>query len=111
MTELKLILIWAIMSVSQAFNINISFVAQAESGGDHIWFWDLPGKMVISTLRRIIPQVHKIDLVTQARMVRLFIDSPLGPLYVEMSRQRVSVRNPHQLPLLMLLLLLLLLLA
>ena len=89
-------------SMAQAFNINISFAAQAESGGDHIWFWDLPGKTVISTLRRIIPQVYKIDLITHSRKVRLFIDSPLGPLYVEMSRQRVSVRNPHQLPLLML---------
>ena len=86
-------------SMAQAFNINISFVAQAESGGDHIWFWDLPGKTVISTLRRIIPQVYKIDLITQARKVRLFIDSPLGPLYVEMSRQRVGAQSASIAPL------------
>ncbi|MEZ7812357.1 MAG: ATP-binding protein [Paracoccaceae bacterium] len=92
----------AVLDLAEAFNLDVKFVPNLENGADLIWFLDLPGGAVISTFRSIIPTLQKIDLITKPFMVRLFLPTEIGPLYIEMSRLRVSVRNPHQLLVLML---------
>ncbi|MGB3312835.1 MAG: ATP-binding protein [Albidovulum sp.] len=64
-------------------------------------FYDLSGRVVIATLRDAFDTVRVIEL-TNLKSVRLFMDTPYGPMEIAFARGRVSASNPHQLLVLML---------
>lgn len=63
--------------------------------------YDLSGRVVIATLRDAFDSVKSIDL-TNLKIVRLFLETPHGPMEISFVRGRVSASNPHQLLVLML---------
>lgn len=65
-------------------------------------FYDLSGRVVIRTLRSLVPEVTWIDLAEDDKRVILNLALPDGQsVDVEIRRQRVSASNPHQLLVLM----------
>ena len=69
--------------------------------GDRRLYYDLSGRVVIATLRDAFDTVRAVDL-TNLKIVRLFLDTPQGPMEISFARGRVSASNPHQLLVLML---------
>lgn len=59
-------------------------------------FQDLTGRMVINTLRDQVPEVVSVSLADRAQ-VALWMDTVHGPLMLNVSRNRASAANPHQL--------------
>lgn len=59
-------------------------------------FFDLSGRVVISTIRGKIRQVIRVDLASDSNLVKLWFKSKHGPLRVFVKRGRVSASNPHQ---------------
>jgi two-component system, OmpR family, osmolarity sensor histidine kinase EnvZ len=68
-----------------------------EGTADRRRFYDLSGRIVIATLRRGLPGVLSVDLVTRTNEVHLSIATAQGPMAVTVARSRVSASNPHQL--------------
>ncbi len=60
-------------------------------------FYDISGLVVIATLRDELSEFIAIDLASEFRRVTIWVDSPAGPLRLNMDRERVSASNPHQL--------------
>lgn len=75
--------------------------AAASETRDQRYFYDLTGAEVIQVLRRDLPQVRSIDLLTGSR-VRIVMSSHMGVMEIGFDRARVSASNPHQLLVLML---------
>lgn len=69
--------------------------------GDRRHFYDLSGRTVIDTIGSRLVGVVGIDLLTNYREVRLFVETSHGGLKIEFPRGRVSAANPHQLLVLM----------
>lgn len=59
-------------------------------------WYDVSGRIVISTLQREIPGLLAVDLVSRDGAVRLSVETSKGPVILQMPRGRVSARNPHQ---------------
>ena len=59
-------------------------------------WYDFTGVVVIREFGRLLPNVHAIELPND-KVVRLFFDTPDGPLALSFDRRRVSASNPHQL--------------
>jgi two-component system, OmpR family, osmolarity sensor histidine kinase EnvZ len=73
-------------------------IPQADS---HVW-WDVSARFVIAGLRQFVPQVLAVDLATNRREVRLWVQTDAGPVSFLIQRARLSASNPHQLLVLML---------
>lgn len=58
--------------------------------------FDLSGRVLTQTFRSEIPGLVSVDLMSRDRFVQLAIDTNKGPVLIELSRRRVSARNPHQ---------------
>ena len=58
--------------------------------------FDLSGRVLTATFRSEIPGLRSVDLVSRDRFVQLAVDTDKGPVVLELSRRRVSARNPHQ---------------
>lgn len=65
-------------------------------------FYDLSGRKVMAELQARVPEVTRIDLAENDRLVQIGLITPDGPVEVEVMRGRVSASNPHQLLVLML---------
>jgi len=63
--------------------------------------YDLSGRVVVKTLRGRLPGLTGVDLLSNHRRVKVGLESLHGPLLLNVSRQRVSASNPHQLLVLM----------
>lgn len=59
-------------------------------------WYDLSGRTVQATLLEELPKATAVDLVGRPRFAQVAIDSALGPIVLEISRRRLSARNPHQ---------------
>jgi two-component system osmolarity sensor histidine kinase EnvZ len=70
-------------------------------GRDARVFYDFSGLRVIDTLRADMAGVLAVDLATDSRMVRVWLDTSQGVLLAAFDRRRVSASNPHQLLVLM----------
>ncbi len=70
------------------------------SGDTRLW-WDISARFVIAGLRQFVPDVRAIDLASNRREVRLWVDTATGPVEFVIQRSRVSASNPHQLLVLM----------
>lgn len=62
--------------------------------------FDLSGRVVISSLHMLVPQVQAVNLGDPKDVV-VTMDSKFGPYQLAVSRRRVSASNPHQLLVLM----------
>jgi two-component system osmolarity sensor histidine kinase EnvZ len=60
-------------------------------------FLDYSGREVMLTLRDQLTGVLAVDLTSDSRVVRLYLDGPRGLMRVVVPRSRVSASNPHQL--------------
>ncbi|KAA9009937.1 ATP-binding protein [Histidinibacterium aquaticum] len=59
-------------------------------------FYDLSGNVVLEVLDQEVPSLIATALPDD-RTVRVWLETPYGPLRVETERERVSASNPHQL--------------
>ena len=65
----------------------------------HEWI-DLSGRTVIETLTAEVPGVSAVDLLTRDAFARLAVDTRFGPVALDVPRRRLTIRNPHQFPVL-----------
>ncbi len=63
---------------------------------------DLTGRVIVATLEEELARPIRVDLVSDAPIVRIDIPTSRGLLIVDAPRSRLSVQNPHQLLVLML---------
>lgn len=66
-------------------------------------WYDLSGRVVISTLQGMVPEIVWIDLARNDRRVFLALGREQDTLMLEIDRRRVSASNPHQLFVIMIL--------
>ncbi|WP_127562586.1 ATP-binding protein [Nioella ostreopsis] len=66
-------------------------------------WYDLSGRVVISTLQGMVPEIVWIDLARNDRRVFLALGRDQDTLMLEIDRRRVSASNPHQLFVIMIL--------
>ncbi|MFV1876264.1 ATP-binding protein [Nioella sp.] len=66
-------------------------------------WYDLSGRVVISTLQGMVPEIVWIDLAGNDRRVFLALGREQDTLMLEIDRRRVSASNPHQLFVIMIL--------
>lgn len=66
-------------------------------------WYDLSGRVVVSTLHGMEPAIGWIDLARSDRRVVLSLDDGTSTLVLEIDRRRVSASNPHQLFVIMIL--------
>lgn len=66
-------------------------------------WYDLSGRVVVSTLQGLVPDVVWIDLSRSDRLVVLALAEGEDSLVLEIDRRRVSASNPHQLFVIMIL--------
>lgn len=66
-------------------------------------WYDLSGRVVISTLQGMVPEIVWIDLARNDRRVFLALGREQETLTLEIDRRRVSASNPHQLFVIMIL--------
>ena len=59
-------------------------------------YFDWSGVVVVDTLREELIELRAVDLVSRDRFVRVGVDTKHGPIVLDVSRRRVSARNPHQ---------------
>ncbi|WP_412174933.1 ATP-binding protein [Albidovulum sediminicola] len=88
----------AALAVAGPLALDLDWADRPES--DRRIFYDLSGRVVISTLRENVPGVGPVDLSDLGR-VRLALSTSAGPVEVAFDRRRVSASNPHQLLVLM----------
>uniref|UniRef100_UPI000B1C5FD1 ATP-binding protein n=1 Tax=Nioella sediminis TaxID=1912092 RepID=UPI000B1C5FD1 len=74
----------------------------SESDVSRRWY-DLSGRVVISTLQGMVPEIVWIDLARNDRRVFLALGRGQETLTLEIDRRRVSASNPHQLFVIMIL--------
>ncbi len=86
---------------SLGFDVSLSPPSAVPSPVDARAFYDLTGRAVIDSLRRLLPNVQAIDL-SRDRRVTMVLGTRHGNLTVGFDRRRVSASNPHQLLVLML---------
>lgn len=67
-------------------------------------WYDLSGRVVVSTLTTMVPEIAWIDLARSDRMIVVALQAEAdAPLVLEIDRRRVSASNPHQLFVIMIL--------
>ena len=57
---------------------------------------DLTGKTVIQTMHTALPATRAVDLMGRDGYARILLDTGVGPVVLEVSRRRLTARNPHQ---------------
>ncbi len=83
-------------SIEKPLDFAVDIPAKRQASGDTRIFYDLSGRVVIRTLREEIDQLTAVDLAQNSRRVLLWIETQHGPMFVSVSRGRVSASNPHQ---------------
>jgi two-component system osmolarity sensor histidine kinase EnvZ len=84
------------MRVAGPLDLKLELPSAWRADRDERLFYDLSGRIVIETLREGLPELRAIDL-SDTSLVRMLLQTDLGPLSVEVPRRRVSASNPHQL--------------
>jgi two-component system osmolarity sensor histidine kinase EnvZ len=88
------------VEVATALEVAISDPPAGEPQ-DRRRFYDLTGIEAIRILRREVPGLVAVDLVTDWRRPMVLIDTEAGRVALSVPRQRMSASNPHQLLVLM----------
>ena len=77
-------------------------IAPADEGAqDRRLFYDLTGLEATRVLRRDLPDLIAVDLMTDERRPAIVLDAGGQTIALSVSRQRMSASNPHQLLVLM----------
>ena len=88
--------------LARDLDIDLSLPAiQPIPDADSRLWWDISARFVITGLRAIVPDLRVVDLTSNRREVRLWVDTAKGPVSLVLKRSRVSASNPHQLLVLM----------
>lgn len=87
-------------SLAHALEIAIA-IAPPDLVADRRVFYDLTGIEAIAVLRREVPGLVAVDLVSDWRRPVIVIDTREGDLALRVARSRISASNPHQLLVLM----------
>lgn len=82
--------------VAAPLDLTLELPSTWSASGDRRRFYDLSGRVVIETLREGLPTLRAVDL-TDTSVVRLLLQTNVGPMALEVPRRRVSASNPHQL--------------
>ena len=64
-------------------------------------FFDLAGISILRTLRESLPDLSAVDLRSSQSTVRIYVNTPNGPIRLDIARGRFAPSNPHQLLVLM----------
>jgi two-component system, OmpR family, osmolarity sensor histidine kinase EnvZ len=88
-------------ALAEALSVGMAPAEGAIPQADARLWWDISARFVIAGLRENIPGVMAVDLATNRREVRLWVEGANGPLVLTVQRSRVSASNPHQLLVLM----------
>jgi two-component system, OmpR family, osmolarity sensor histidine kinase EnvZ len=88
-------------ALATSLGIGVLSPAPAAPAADTSVWWDLSARIVIATLRDDLPGLQGIDIATNRREVRLWVQTPQGVVNLVVDRNRVSASNPHQLLVLM----------
>ncbi|MFM2390894.1 MAG: hypothetical protein RLZZ437_2449 [Pseudomonadota bacterium] len=90
------------VQLAQQLGLDMAYpAAQPMPATDSRLWWDISARFVIAGLRQIVPGVQVVDLASNRREVRLWVDTPKGAVSLTIQRARVSASNPHQLLVLM----------
>ncbi len=84
-----------VSDIERPLVLDVTLPAGRIANGDSRLFYDLSGRVVIRTLREEIAAIRAIDL-TNTRRVQIWVETRHGPMFVSVSRGRVSASNPHQ---------------
>lgn len=75
--------------------ITLSPVTPAEIVTTRVWY-DYSGRVMTKRLAQRFDGFAGLDLTTDDKSVRVFVQSDLGPLAITFDRRRISASNPHQ---------------
>lgn len=89
--------------IGPAMGFNTTFPSDNTDEGDLRDPFDLAGKELIATLREVLPNLRRVELLSGPQRVEMRIDTGYGPLWLVVDRGRLSASNPHQLLVLMIL--------
>ncbi len=90
------------VALATALDLAMAYpAAQQMPAADARLWWDISARFVIAGLRQIVPDVRAVDLASNRREVRLWVNTATGPVFFTIQRSRVSASNPHQLLVLM----------
>ena len=84
----------AAMEIAAPLGIEIA-AGEVLSSDRREWI-DFSGRTVIAVLHDRLPRLQAVDLVERSGYARLQIASARGPVVLDVPRQRLSARNPHQ---------------
>jgi len=85
-----------IARLSDPLLLKVELPAERSINPDMRRFYDLSGRIVIQTVRSRVEAISSIDLKSDSRRVRLWMQTDHGEMFVSLSRRRVSASNPHQ---------------
>ena len=72
-------------------------ISSNDGSVEHRRSWiDLSGRTVQSTLLEEVPGAMAVDLIGRTGYARIAIDAAFGSIVLDVSRNRLSARNPHQ---------------
>ncbi|TRD22959.1 ATP-binding protein [Palleronia caenipelagi] len=83
--------------LADAFDMNAALPDPAPVSGETRAFYDISGRMIWPTLRDEIAALQGVDLVQDDGKAELTLTTRHGPLRLEIDRDRISAKNPHQL--------------
>ncbi|WP_204114621.1 ATP-binding protein [Shimia biformata] len=81
--------------LARRLGYDITFDVPIEYADSRRWY-DFSGLVVIRTLRDLVPTISAVQLPDD-RQVVVFANSQMGPVRIEVARERMSASNPHQL--------------
>ena len=84
----------AALEIARPLGVDVAAAGGTER--DKRNFGDISGRIVVETLRARVPNILAVDLATQSGRVRLVVETQHGPIALDLSRRRFSVRNPQQ---------------
>ena len=82
--------------LADPLKLDVELAVDTSPENDSRQFYDLSGKVVIETLRKEIDPVTVVDVKSDSRRVKLWLETEFGEVSVFLRRSRVSASNPHQ---------------
>jgi len=82
--------------LADPLKLDVELAVDTSPENDSRQFYDLSGKVVIETLRKEIDPVTVVDVKSDSRRVKLWLETEFGEVSVFLKRSRVSASNPHQ---------------
>ncbi|MEE9428135.1 MAG: ATP-binding protein [Paracoccaceae bacterium] len=82
--------------MSGVLQFNILLPAKHVPDEDSRRFFDLSGRIVVSTLHNQLDAVRAVDLLENRNLVNLWLNTRHGVVKIWLNRNQVSASNPHQ---------------